>query len=94
MWHDMIPGNASDINGIRAEDIKNCEVATREKIRQIFNEVLSKKVVLQKRGVEHGSKSSTKEERRRCRKLSPGLYFACSVKTVLDDLAKQTSFQT
>ena len=47
MWHDMIPGNASDVNGIRAEDIKNCEVATREKIRQIFNEVLSKKAVLQ-----------------------------------------------
>ena len=33
-------GKASDNNGIRAEDVKNCDVATKETIKQIFNEVL------------------------------------------------------
>ena len=32
-------GKASDNNGIRAEDIKTCDTATKETIKQIFNEV-------------------------------------------------------
>ena len=32
-------GKASDNNGIRAEDIKNCDVATKGMMKQIFNEV-------------------------------------------------------
>ena len=33
-------GKASDNNGIRAEDIRTCDDATKETIKQIFNEVL------------------------------------------------------
>ena len=33
-------GNASDNNGIRAEDIKDCDDTTKEMIRQIFKEVI------------------------------------------------------
>ena len=33
-------GKASDNNGIQAEDIKTCDDATKETIKQIFNEVL------------------------------------------------------
>ena len=47
-------GKASDNNGIRAKDIKNCDAATKEKIKQIFNEVLKQEAVLQKHGAKYG----------------------------------------
>ena len=47
-------GKASDNNGIRAEDIKNCDAATKEKMKQIFYEVLKQEAVLQKHGAEYG----------------------------------------
>ena len=45
-------GKACDNNGIRAEDITNCNDTTKEKIRQIFNEVLNKKATHQEHGEE------------------------------------------
>ena len=35
-------GNSPDGNGIRAEDIEDCNDETREMMRQIFNEVIKK----------------------------------------------------
>ena len=35
-------GKSPDGNGIRAEDIKDCNDVTREMMRQIFNEVIEK----------------------------------------------------
>ena len=36
-------GKAGDSSGVRAEQIKNCSEETKEKIRQIFNEILRQK---------------------------------------------------
>ena len=36
-------GKARDSNGIRAEDVKGCDEETKERIRQIFNEVLQQR---------------------------------------------------
>ena len=48
-------GEAIDNNGIRVEDIKNCDIATKVTMKQIFNEVLKqKKDVLQKHCAEYG----------------------------------------
>ena len=32
-------GKSPDSDGIRAEDIKGCDAETKEKVRQIFNEI-------------------------------------------------------
>ena len=45
-------GKACDNNGIRAENIKNCNDTTKEKIRQIFNQVINKKAAHQEHGEE------------------------------------------
>ena len=36
-------GNASDSNGIRADDIKECDEETKEMMRPIFNEIIKHK---------------------------------------------------
>ena len=36
-------GKASESNGIRAEDIKECDEETKEMVRQIFNEMIKQK---------------------------------------------------
>ena len=84
--NELKKGKASDNNGIRAEDIKACDDKTKEVIKMIFNEVKKQgsctpKIRLRLRiKVIH----KKKRERRRRRKLSPDLYFACAVQTVMD----------
>ena len=87
-------GETRDNNGIRVEEIKNCDAATKEKVKQIFNEVLKQEsctpetwrslriTVIHKEGNEEDVGN-----------YRPICTLPCSVHTVFDDPAQQTLSQ-
>ena len=82
-------GKASDNNGIRADDINNCDIATKETMIQIFNEVLKQERCIAETFRRIRIKLSTKKG---TKKMSETIASAAHI--VFDYLVQQTSFQT
>ena len=81
-------GKSPDSNGIRAEDIKACDDETRERVRQIFNEII-KQNEFTPEAWKRVKKVIYKERCGKCRKLPTDLLIASVVQTVHDNTVQQ-----
>ena len=67
-------------NGIRAEDIKNCDLATKETMEtDLPRSVKARKMYCRNIAQNTDKSYPQKEGTKKCRKLSPDLYFASAV---------------
>ena len=78
-------GKSPDGNGIRAEDIKDCNDETREMMRQIFNEVIIRNNLTPEEWKEVKIKVIYKKGDG-CEQLPPDLLIASDVQAVLDNI--------